>query len=462
MRLNSVIVAVAIFLHILLINTANADSSLYQQWLVATYPADGPGAAVIVVKDDNVLFRSASGMADMELGVPLRPEHVFRIGSLTKQFTAAAVLLLQEQGRLDVSDNINKYLPEYPTHGHTITIEHLLTHTSGIFNYTDIPGYFGGPVIRQDLTTEDVIALFSHLPMDFEPGEAHHYSNSGYTLLGAIIETVSGQTYTEFIRAEIFEPLGMVHSHHGGPQIIPNRVHGYDGSPGDYRNASFLSMTHPHASGALLSNVDDLAAWTTALFNGELLPKKSVRKMTRDYKLNSGERIGYGYGFNVGSRFGERVVRHNGGIHGFAGSAMWLPDSHVYVAVLSNFQNRSTSNLASRLAFHAADANYPRFEPFETDNETLTDYVGDYQINENQSRRVIEEDGRLYTQRTGRGRSEIVAYARDAFFYPGLFTHLKFDRDRTGRVVAMRMYHDGAKKAEIARRVNEVVDPDGE
>ncbi len=133
----------------------------YQQWLEEAYPADGPGAAVIVVRNNEVLFRSASGMADMELGVQLSPDNVFRIGSITKQFTAAGILLLEEQGKLSVSDNINKYLPDYPTQGHTIKIENLLSHTSGIFNYTNIPGYFDGVEIRKDVTTDELIERFS-------------------------------------------------------------------------------------------------------------------------------------------------------------------------------------------------------------------------------------------------------------------------------------------------------------
>ena len=181
----------------------------YQQWLEEAYPADGPGGAVIVVRDNEVLFRSASGMADMELDVSLTPDNVFRIGSITKQFTAAGILLLEEQGKLSVSDNINKYLPDYPTQGHTIKVENLLSHTSGIFNYTNIPGYFDGVAIRKYVTTEELIGVFANLPMDFAPGEAFSYSNSGYVLLGAIIEKVSGQTYAEFMRTAIFDMLGL-------------------------------------------------------------------------------------------------------------------------------------------------------------------------------------------------------------------------------------------------------------
>ena len=262
----------------MLFTSVVSASSEYQQMLDEAYPADGPGAAVIVVKGDEVVFRGAAGMANVELGVSLSPDNVFRLASITKQFTAAAILLLEEQDKLSVTDNINKYLPNYPTQGHTIKIENLLSHTSGIFNYTNIPGYMGGEKIRKDVTTEELIEVFANLPMDFAPGEQYRYSNSAYVLLGAIIEKVSGQSYADFIQTAIFDKLGMKHSYYGGPQIILNRANGYQGEAGDYSNAGFLSMSQPHAAGSLLSTVDDMTIWSKALFGGELLSKKSLKK----------------------------------------------------------------------------------------------------------------------------------------------------------------------------------------
>ena len=428
----------------------------YQQWLEEAYPADGPGAAVIVVRDNEVLFRSASGMAEMELGVSLSPENVFRIGSITKQFTAAGILLLEEQGKLSTSDDINKYLPDYPTQGHTIKIDNLLSHTSGIFNYTDIPGYFEGAKIRKDVTTEELIEVFANLPMDFATGEAFNYSNSGYVLLGAIIEKVSGQTYADFMQTAIFDKLGLEHSYHGGQQIILNRAKGYQGEAGDYSNAGYLSMTQPHGAGALLSTVDDLSRWSNALFGGELLSKASLKKMTTDFELNNGEHTGYAFGLGVAERFGEREIAHNGGIHGFSTSGIWLPKQKIYVAVLSNNADSGArvGFLATRMAFDAAGADYPRLVAIDIDAEILPQYQGVYKINENETRRVMMEDGRLYTQRTGGGRLEIVSLGEDAFFYPGGFTHLTFDRDRSGSVIAMDMYQNGADEAERAERVS--------
>jgi len=434
---------------------ALADSG-YQQWLEETYPSDGPGAAAIIVKDQEILFRGAAGLADLELGVPLTAENVFRIGSISKQFTAAGILLLEEQGKLSVTDDIRKYLPDYPTHGHDIRIEHLLSHTSGIYNFTDIPGYWQDGV-RKDVTTEELIDVFDDLPMNFAPGEAYLYSNSGYVLLGAIIEKVSGQSYAEFMQTAIFDKLGLNHTYHGGPQIIPNRAHGYRGEAGDYSNAGYISMTQPHGAGALLSTVDDLAKWTYALFDGGLLSDTSLRKMTTDFALNNGDHAGYAFGFVVRERFGEKEIWHNGGIHGFSTSGIWLPDQKIFVAVLSNIEeSQAPDYLAARMAFEAAGADYPSFVAMEIDPTTFTEYVGVYRINENETRSVILEDGHLYTQRTGGGRSEIRAYEHDAFFYPGSFTHLNFERDGDGRVIAMAMHQGGADEAERAERTSDV------
>ena len=190
--------------------------------LTKLYPADAPGAAVIAVRDGRTVLRKAYGMADLELGVPLQPDMVFRIGSMTKQFTAVAMLMLVEEGKLAVSDPITKFLPDYPTGGKTITVEHLLTHTSGIKSYTEMPDFLAN--IRKDYTVPELIDHFKDEPMDFEPGERYQYDNSGYFLLGAIIEKASGMGYEAFLKQRIFDVVGMTQTsldstlpHHPAP-----------------------------------------------------------------------------------------------------------------------------------------------------------------------------------------------------------------------------------------------------
>ena len=314
-------------------------------------------------------------------------------------------MLLAEQGKLSVDDEITKFLPDYPTHGHRITVEHLLTHTSGIFSYTSIPGYMFGLEVRADLSTEDLVEVFADLEMDFSPGDGWNYSNSGYVLLGAIIEQVSGMPYSEYIREYLFEPLGMESSHYGGPQLIPGRVQGYAGTADSYSNALYLSMTQPHAAGSLLSNVDDLARWSAALFGGELLTLESVERMTRAHALvdlrqygpNDIEGSYYAYGFFVSTFREEPMIFHGGGIHGFHSFSLWLPKSKIVVAVMSNSQENPVGPgyVAYAMAAEALGRPLPQHETTKPDEAVLASYVGVYASGDSNTVRITANGDRL-------------------------------------------------------------------
>ncbi len=435
---------------------ADIEADRIDAMLAKAYPDSQPGAAVIVTKDGKPVFRNAYGMANLELGVPLQPDMVFRLGSITKQFTAAAILWLEQRGELSVDDPISKHLPDYPVHGHRITIEHLLTHTSGIFNYTAIPGYMAEKV-RQDMSTDELVDAFKDQPMNFAPGERWSYSNSGYVLLGAIIEKVSGQSYADFVHKNIFEPLGMKQTYYGGHQIIPKRVSGYQGSAASFRNANYLSMTQPHAAGSLLSTVDDLARWDRALYSEELLSHETMQRMTTPFVLNSGEKTSYGYGFQVGDLRGRRAIRHGGGIFGFRTSAIRLPDEKIYVAVLTNNSGSQPNPgfVATKVAAAALGDPFPEWKAVEVDSKTLSRYVGVYKINEDEQRVVTLENGRLYTQRTGGARQEALAASETTFFYRNSLNYFEFERDAQGNATAMRMYQQGSKEAEVSERVSD-------
>src|SRR4051812_37064486 len=226
-------------------------------------------------------------MANFELGVPITPDMVFRLASVTKQFTAVATLMLMEQGLLALDDPITRFWPDYPTHDHTITVEHLLTHTSGIRSYTDMPDW--PPLWRKDFAVQELIDYFKDQPMPFAPGTRWAYNNSGYVLLGAIIEQLSGLSYAQFMQQRIFEPLGMRQSYYDRtPQIIPKRADGYQKGADGYTNAEYLSMTQPYAAGALASTVDDLARWDRALVSGTLLQPATLARAWTPYQLADG------------------------------------------------------------------------------------------------------------------------------------------------------------------------------
>jgi CubicO group peptidase (beta-lactamase class C family) len=263
---------------------------------------------------------------------------VVTLASLTKQFTAAAILKLVEQGRLSLDDEITKYLPAYPTRGARITVEHLLTHTSGLSGLNETTDFRA--TAAPDVNVVDVIGQWYHdLPLEFAPGERWAYSNWGYTLLGAIIEKASGTTYAEFLQQAFFTPLGMTHTFYSDRRrIIAGRVAGYE-EPADVPFNIVPSRgrwLHPAAAGGLMSSVEDLARWNAGLDAGRVVRADLLARMFTSYRLKNGTPTNYGYGWDLGDHDGHRVQEHQGGTTGFVSHIVRLPDDRVFVVVLSN------------------------------------------------------------------------------------------------------------------------------
>ncbi|MBS1788973.1 MAG: serine hydrolase [Acidobacteria bacterium] len=384
------------------------------QELEKVFKPNEPGAAVIAVKDGQVVFRKGYGMANLELGVAIEPDMIFRIGSITKQFTAVSILMLMEQGKLSLSDEITKFLPDYPTQGHKITIEHLLTHTSGIKSYTGLPEW--RPLWRKDLKMTELIDLFKDKPMEFAPGAGWNYNNSAYVLLGAIIEKITGQSYGDFVEKNIFAPLGMKQSFYDNTQrVIPHRAAGYARGQGGYVNAEYLSMTHPRAAGSLMSTVDDLAKWDAALYTEKLVKQESLKKAWTPFVLNDGRPTKYGYGWGVTTLEGERMLTHSGGINGFTCDAARLPESKIYVAILTNREG-GTANLVPKIAAMVAGKTLRDPVATKLPPTTLDKYVGVYQLNEKADVIVTREGESLFVQRPNAPRQEVLPISETEFF----------------------------------------------
>lgn len=337
--------------------TSNDDLARYADQLFSqTYPADEPGAAVLVMKDGQVVLRKGYGMADLELGVPIQPDQVFEIGSITKQLTAAGIFLLVDEGKLALEDEITKHLPDYPTKGRRITIHHLLTHSSGIRSYTDL--LVEPSTLTLDKTVREVIDDFKDEPLYFEPGEAIRYSNSNSVLLGAIIEKVSGMTYADFMAKRVFEPLGMESTaYEGHERNGRKRVEGYQrGRNKPFEKALPISMTQTYAAGALVSSVDDLAKWGAAINSGGFLTAASWKRMLKPFVLNSGEVTKVCSGWFVERiAFGREVYGHAGGINGFASMLYWVPEDRVFVVVLLNHSGQNVGALhVAQLMLHVS------------------------------------------------------------------------------------------------------------
>lgn len=318
--------------------------------IVAPYiHPDGPGVSLLVIEKGNVLIRKGYGLASLELDVENDPDMIYKIGSLTKQFTATAILKLEEEGQLSIQDDIRKYVPEYPDHGAIITIEHLLNHTSGIPSFTDRVDI--SDIEKTDLTPEQILALFVDEPLEFPSGEKYSYSDSGYILLGLIIERLSGVTYEEFITQNLFSIADLNNTYCGNPEnLIPNRASGYSLDSMGYKPAQYMTMKVPYAAGNIISNVDDLYSWTQSLHSGEIISKEQLSKMFTSAKISSRENTGYGLGTFVKTFSNQPVYFHDGWIYGYISSQFYFPESDIFVVVLSNSTSIDSHEIASKIA----------------------------------------------------------------------------------------------------------------
>jgi D-alanyl-D-alanine carboxypeptidase len=417
------------------------DAALIEQieaLLRERYPADRPGVAVIVARRGKVLFRGGYGLANLELGIKIEPHMVFRIGSISKQFTATAILLLEEAGKLAVVDPITAYLPDYPTHGQPITIEHLLRHTSGIANYTGLPWFAANQ--RRDVSLDELIDAFKNEPLDFGPGEKWNYSNSGYVLLGAIIEKVAGLSYEQFLQERIFGPLGMGHSGYDHTdRLVPGRAAGYQIGAGGLENAGYLSMTLPHAAGALISSVEDLAIWNEALAGGRILRPETLTRAWTPGTLNNGEAHGYGYGWMMFSYEDHRAVEHAGGIHGFVTDGIYFPDDRVYVAVLANLMaaEAEADRTALRIAGLVLGAPYSEPPTVPLTSARRAALAGVYQGDAGEEWHLRHAEDSLSLQEKDGPRQTLYPISADQFRTDSILTRIRVEEDTAGAVSAL-------------------------
>lgn len=312
-----------------------------------------PGVSICVTRHGRVVYDRSAGLANLETATPMTSRSVCRVGSITKQFTATAILLLAEDGKLSIDDALSVYLPDFPR-AKDLPLRRILSHTAGLGNYTEEPlGQFLKDV-RPDRTTAELVAWMASTPnlQRSEPGTAWRYSNTGYVLLGAVIERVSGMGYGDFLAERIFKPLGLSDTAlDHNKDVVPHRAEGYSidvKAPSGFDNAPFISMTAPGGAGALRSSAADLCAWHTALLGGKVLKPESLKAMTTPAVLNNGQlptipgpggktvTVRYGFGLSIDDTPGHHSVGHDGGIPGFSSHLLSLPDDGVTLAFIRN------------------------------------------------------------------------------------------------------------------------------
>lgn len=307
-----------------------------------------PGGVFMVAQNGKIIYQKAFGKANLELDVDLTPQNVFQLGSMTKQFTAIAILMLEEQGKLAVNDPVSKYITDYPL-GEKITIHQLLTHTSGIKDFTKMKSLSG--IAQKDMTPKMMVGFFKNEPVDFMPGEKFEYNNSGYVLLGYIIELVSGESYENFIKKHIFDKAGMDHSYYASDKrVINKRAYGYQKTAQGYTNKTIINFSVPFSSGSLMSTAGDMLKWQNALNQNLLLSPEETRKAFNKYKLNNGEEFGYGYGWHIKEINGVPTREHGGSIFGFKTMGVYIPGEDIYVIGLSNCDCHSPTKITGDIA----------------------------------------------------------------------------------------------------------------
>lgn len=316
-----------------------------------------PGASLAVVRDGQVVKARGYGLANIELNVRATEDTVYEIGSNTKQFTAAAVMMLVEEGKINLDDKLTKYFPEAPEPWSGITVRHLLTHTSGIQNHVAVPDWLN--VFKTSITSEttparnELLKMFFKLPLEFQPGETWSYDNTGYYLLGIIIEKASGKSYWEFLAERIFHPLGMTATRNTEPQpIVPNRASGYEWVNDHFENRPILAPFIAFSAGSILSTVKDMAKWDAALYSEKLLKESSLHQVWAVTKTNDGADapFDYGFGWFIRHYHGHHLVQHTGGTPGFSSLIYRFLDDKLTIILLTNHSDRIVDQLAVDLA----------------------------------------------------------------------------------------------------------------
>lgn len=424
--------------------------------LVAAHAEGGVfSGAVIVARDGIPVFRRAYGLANREWAVPNTPDTVFRIGSITKQFTAAAILKLCEAGSLTLDDPVIRHLPELPPSWAAMTVRMLLNHSSGLPNVTALPGY-ATSLGRIERSPMETVGLVFREDLLFPPGTGHEYSNTGYILLAALIERITGQSFERYLTEAVLAPAGLVSTRDADPDaVLPRRASGYRRVSGTWRNALPLAASAPSGAGMLASTLDDLVTWDRALFSGRVLSAASRSAMFTDYGH------GYGLGWYIGTAYGRRLWSHGGFVGGFSAIKDSYPDLGLTVVVLGNTEIAPAQALSRELA--ALYLGAPARTEIAVGEAVLDRYVGFYRTGPRSILAVAREGDHLAVQGSGQGSNEpripLVPESDRAFVAKDDSLRVAFDIEPDGRATGVMVHRGGTERSGpkvdrfVARRI---------
>jgi CubicO group peptidase (beta-lactamase class C family) len=395
---------------------------------------------VLVAQKGDILLQKGYGYKNAQAKTLNDSATVFQIGSITKQFTAAIILQLQEQNKLSVHDSISKFITGYPS-GNKITIENLLTHTSGIYNYTNDELFMKNNTVNP-ISIENLIALFKNKPLDFNPGEKYSYSNSGYILLGYIIEKITGKSYFQVVRENIFQPLGMSQSGFDFKSLKNiNKATGYFKLTTKINEpAPIVDSTVSFSAGAIYTTVGDLYKWDRALYSSKIVSAASLQKAFTPFKSN------YGYGWVIDSTYGKKVVMHEGGIFGFVSFIGRVPADETCIILFDNKGSEGLPKIAENINAILNDQPYDfpvERKEIEVDSNILKKYIGEYQLTPSFILTISFENGQLFVQATGQGRTAMFAEKENYFFLKLTDAQIEFIKNAEGKTERLILSQGG-------------------
>jgi CubicO group peptidase (beta-lactamase class C family) len=433
-----------------------AIGSFIDSLMNASFTPNRPGAVILVAKDGVPIFRKAYGLANVELNVPNKPEYIFAIASMTKQFTAVCILQLVQQGKLSLQDDIRKYLPEFNTHGRLITIEHLLTHTSGIPNSEAKSGYERRKALEQ--SNEEMFAFVMNDPLLFEPASDCSYNDFGYFLAGLIVERASGMKYGEYLQKNIFQPSGMKSSTTGTRErAIPLFVTGYrSAGKSAYRPGEYFSWKWYQGLGDIITSVDDMLRWDEALYTDKLVRRDLLEKAWSSFVLTDGRKTNYGYGWWISEYQNLEMIWHLGGTGDFGSCAVRIPSQHIFAVVLTNNGSGYGAAISAAQQTALRLAGKLMTEPSVRSLSTgqLSEYVGVYEMRhaglfilsnwgpDKIYRYLTLQDTILSSQWGGGSKTALLNVSKDLFVLERSNDYIRFQRDNSGRISALESYSD--------------------
>lgn len=425
------------------------------------------GVSTLVSRNGEIIYEKAFGFADIGNKVPITPDTKFRIGSITKQFIAASILKLQEEGKINVQDQLSKFIPDFPR-GNEVTIHHLLTHTSGIHSYTNRPGFL--KYVTMPVTSAALVDTIKSYPYDFNPGDNYLYNNSGFFLLGYIIEKISGKSLSDYLKETLFAPLGMNNTGiYESNLVLENEAYGYSYENGKMMKALNWDMSWAGGAGALYSTVKDLYTWNEAVFNGKVLSEESLKAAFTPGVLNNKKTTDYGYGWSIQDFRGLKFIEHGGGLHGFTSFLERQPEKKITVVVLCNSvpspeginPGTNASLISEYLLWPDMTKQSVIDAEISLDQKLLNSYVGRYDYGQGMLLIVSLEGNQLYAQLTGQPKFPIFPSSKNEFYWKVVDANVTFVADEKGNVTHV-IHHQNGRQFDANKLTDEtpvVVDP---